>query len=196
MRSIEELRSDYYSCKEKLAEISENSTQKSKEISDLKLKIDHLKPLVEGIERKVNNEIRGHHTITANQFIDLKKQLIEQKAALAELTELLPFHERDLNGLKTDRQAHGRVQKQVSHQIADIFATQATINIAEIIEGDFKTLVNSIQSQSSLLLPQDRSHDDLYRMIGKLICAEVYKAGIPTTQQAIIERNALIESLE
>lgn len=201
MNTLKELRDDYFSHKEKGAEIHQSVLQKNEEIRDLKLKIDQIKSAVEDMGREVNNAIRGLGSLSADEFVTLKKEFSEKKSTLAELIEILPFHERELKRLNADRQNYGRKKRDVSIQMAEIFANQAMDDIADAATDNLKLLVNNILSQRDFGFDEDNFQDHLYYQIGKKICAKIYNAGdnhplsIPTTEQSMIERDALIENL-
>ena len=201
MNTVKELRDNYFRYKEKGTETHQNILQKTEEIRDLKLKIHQLKSVVEDMGRNVNTAIRGLGYLSADDFVSLKKEFSEKKSTLAELIELLPFHERELKGLNNDRQSYGQKKRDVSNQMAEIFANQAVDAIADTETDNLKVLVNNIQSQQDFRLPKDGYKNDLYYQIGEKLCAKIYDAGenhalsIPTTRQSIVERDEMIENL-
>lgn len=202
MNDLNILHIEYINKKEINKKITEDKHQKSKVISDTKLEITRIRSRIVEIERVLNNTRKGIGIhVSSDEFTSFKDELEDKNNKLQNSINLLPVHEAELKNLIQENINSSCSERDILHQITTIFADEAVNDLVIMANDKLKELTYTVLAQyGNSFTNRLEEYDDLYKKIGEKLCKQLFTSNtnltaLPTVEQAINERNLLVESL-
>jgi len=197
MNTINERHSDYLKIKQSKAECNLEIKRKNDSLLSLNNEMTELSLSISEHERSLSNAKKGMGTgLSSDELITLKKALESNQIRLSDLLEITAIEKQSLANSKS---ANMNFSLSARHLVNDLSQLIAENSASDLVIDSPKKLKElalielSAQGMSFKGRPDD--YDEVYRAMGKKIFEKLFTEGSPTIEQAMEERDLLIENL-
>ena len=202
MNNLKKRHQDYLNAQEERAQCNLNNQKLTTKINELDQEITELIPRIEEIGRSLKNMDKGMGIVlSADEIFSLKKELDDKKSRLFDLREVLPMQQQSLVISKEDRLSLSRSTTAIVNDITDLMVDHLVSDLVDSASDKLKKITFATLSQHGFTFTgKPEAYDILYKQIGEKICNKLFASvngsvALPTIEDAIIERDLLIENL-